>query len=96
MIWQQFIAMPLEKTGMMFDYPSVWGICFPMIRGAHDHHWAIHNGLYWMEQAGYGGDLNVWNSLTDMISDVYSRIDEDTGEPVYVRGSHFFFKKRLE
>jgi hypothetical protein len=27
---------------------------------------------------------------------VYSRRDPATGEPAYIRGSHFFFKKRLE
>jgi hypothetical protein len=87
MIWSQFIS--LQRSGLVFDYPFVWVICFPMIRGASDYHWAIHNGVYWMEQAGRGGPLNVWDSLNDMIEDIYSR-------SLYVRGSHFFFKKRLE
>ena len=95
MIWSDFIHQQ-QQAGLTFDYPSVWAICFPMVRRAHDYHWAVHNGMYWLEQAGRGGNLNVWDSLNDMISDVYSRRDEVTDKPAYVRNSHFFFKKRLE
>ena len=58
-----------------------------MVLGGHDYHWAVLNGVYWLEQAGRGGSLNVWDSLNDMVGDVYSRLDPVTGEPAYVRGS---------
>ena len=92
MIWHDFI----QEQRLTFDYPFDWAVCFPMVLGGHDYHWAVHNGIYWLEQAGRGGSLNIWNSLNDMIGDVYSRRDPVTGEPAYVVGSHFFFKKRLD
>ena len=94
MIWHNFIQE--QRGALTFDYPFAWAVCFPMVLGGHDYHWAVHNGIYWLEQAGRGGSLNVWDSLNDMMVDVYSRRDPDTGEPAYVRGSHFFFKKRLD
>ena len=94
MIWQEFIH--LQQSGLLVDYPSVWAICFPMIRGALDYHWAVNNGVYWLEQAGHGGHLNVWDNLQDMIEHIYTRLDDATQMPLYVRGSHFFFKKRME
>lgn len=97
MIWYDFIKEQRNGiAGLTFDYPFAWAVCFPMVSGGHDYHWAVHNGMYWLEQAGRGGDLNIWDSLNDMIENVYSRPDKDTGELAYVRGSHFFFKKRLE
>ena len=58
MIWSDFILQQLSSPGQAFDYPFAWGICFPKIIGAHDYHWAIYNGIYWLEQAGHGGNLN--------------------------------------
>ena len=95
MIWYDFIQEQ-QLAGLTFDYPFVWAICFPMVLGGHDYHWAVNNGIYWLEQAGRGGPLNIWDSLNDMIEAVYRRLDPDTGELAYVRGSHFFFKKRLD
>ena len=71
--------------------PSVTVLCFPMIQGATDYHWAIYNGTYWLEQAGHGGAINVWVSLDGLIEAVYKR-----GEgKYYVEGSHFFFSKNI-
>ena len=95
MIWHDFIKEQW-LAGLTSDYPFAWAVCFPWVLGGHDYHWAVNNGIYWLEQAGRGGRLNVWDSLNDMMEAVYSRRDPDTGELAYVRGSHFFFKKRLE
>jgi hypothetical protein len=60
-----------------------------MIKGATDYHWAIFNGTFWLEQAGRGGSLKLWDNENDLIADVYKRGD-DHGK-FYVEGSHFFF-----
>jgi hypothetical protein len=53
-------------------------LCFPMIKGATDYHWAIFNGTYWLEQAGRGGPLNMWANENDLLADVYKRGDDNT------------------
>jgi hypothetical protein len=59
-------------------------ICFPLIKGATECHWAVYNGSVWVEQASHGGAINVWASSEELIDDVYKR-----GH--FVPGSHFFF-----
>jgi hypothetical protein len=82
-----------DSSGLHWTPPSVPAICFPLIEGATDYHWAVYNGFYWLEQAGHGGPINVWVSVIDMIDDVYKRVDS-TGK-LYVEGSHFYFSKRI-
>jgi hypothetical protein len=71
----------------------VSAICFPLIQGATDCHWAVYNGNYWLEQEGRQGPINVWATVDGMIEDVYNRGD-DRGK-YYVVGSHFYFQKRI-
>jgi hypothetical protein len=71
----------------------VRALCFPLIEGASDYHWAVEHGPYWLEQAGHGGPINVWSSLNEMVDSIYLRGD-DNGK-FYVKGSHFFFTMRI-
>lgn len=73
--------------------PSVPALCFPLIQGATHYHWAVYNGLYWLEQAGNGGPINVWVSPDGMVDDIYQR--GDVSGKYHVEGSHFFFAKRM-
>lgn len=73
--------------------PTVPALCFPLIKGATDYHWAVYNGTYWLEQAGHGGAINLWASLDGLLEAVYKRGDGDG--KFYVEGSHFFFKKNI-
>jgi hypothetical protein len=82
-----------EPTGLYWTPPSVPALCFPLIQGARDYHWAVYNGTYWLEQAGRAGPINVWASLDGLVEDVYKRGDHDG--KYYVEGSHFFFSKRI-
>ena len=82
-----------DPTGLHWVPPSVPALCFPLIQGATDYHWAVYNGTYWLEQAGHGGPLNIWASLDGMIDDIYNR--EAGGDKFYAQCSHFFFSKRI-
>jgi hypothetical protein len=53
----------------------------------------VYNGMYWLEQAGDGGPINIWASIDGLLENVYNRSD-DAGK-LYVRDSHFFFSKRI-
>ena len=83
-----------DPTGLHWTPPSGLALCFPLIKGATDYHWAAYNGTYWLEQAGRGGPINVWATSECLIEDVYTRGD-DKGK-YYVEGSHFFFSKKIE
>ncbi|TPX45977.1 hypothetical protein SeLEV6574_g03516 [Synchytrium endobioticum] len=85
----------VAREGIHFSAPSVKCICFPKINGALDYHWAIYNNLYWLEQAGQGGPLNIWSHMNAMIEDIYSRVDEH-GNRLYALNSAFMFDKRVE
>lgn len=80
-----------EPTGIHWTPPSVPALCFPLVKGATDYHWAVYNGTYWLEQAGRGGAINVWASLDGLVEAVYKRGDGK----YYEDGSHFFFSKRI-
>ena len=82
-----------DPTGLHWVPPSVPALCFPLIQGATDYHWAVYNGTYWLEQAGHGGPLNIWASLDGMIDDIYNR--EAGGDKFYAQGSHFSSPKGL-
>ena len=79
----------LKPTGLHWTVNTTRALCFPMIEGATDYHWAIFTGTYWLEQAGRGGPLNIWANEDDLIADVYNR-------GYYVEGSHFFFMLPVE
>jgi hypothetical protein len=83
-----------KSMGLNYTAPYVNAICVPKIKGATDYHFAVNNGMYWLEQAGKEGSLNIWTNVEDMLNDVYSRHNNE--KPYYVRNSHFFFKKRIE
>lgn len=82
-----------DPTGLHWTPPSTVALCFPLIKGATDYHWAVYNGTFWLEQAGCAGPINVWACLDGMLEDVYKRGD-DNGK-FYVEGSHFFFSKKM-
>jgi hypothetical protein len=84
-----------NNTGLNFDAPFVNAICVPKISGALDYHFAVFNGIYWLEQAGHGGPLNIWKSQQDMMNDIYRRTNLQ-GQYLYVRNSAFVFKKRID
>lgn len=86
-------AVISESTGLHWTPPCTAAVCFPLISGALDYHWAVYNGTYWLEQAGRGGPINIWASVEALLDDVYSRADEEG--KLYVRDSHFFFSKRV-
>jgi hypothetical protein len=75
------------STDLRWTVNSARALCFPMIKGASDYHWAIFTGTYWLEQAGRGGPVNLWATEGDLIADVYTRGDGKR----YVEGSHFYF-----
>ena len=81
-----------EKIGLTYIPEMISALCFPFIEGALDYHWAIKNGEYWIEQAGFNGPLNIWVNANSLIEDVYKRCDK-TGKKLYVKDSHFFFNK---
>ena len=81
-----------NPSGLNWTVNSARALCFPMIKGATDYHWAIFTGIYWLEQAGRGGPLNIWANEDDLIADVYTRGDGK----LYVKGSHFFFMLPLQ
>lgn len=83
-----------EFTGLHWTPPCTAAVCFPLISGALDYHWAVYNGTYWLEQAGQGGPINIWASIDGLVEDVYNRGDGD--RKLYVKDSHFFFSKRIE
>ncbi|GLI63155.1 hypothetical protein VaNZ11_005911, partial [Volvox africanus] len=64
-----------DRYGLHWTPPSVPALCFPLIQGATDYHWAVFNGTYWLEQAGHRGPINVWASLDGMVEDIYKRGD---------------------
>ena len=76
-------------------------LCFPCIPGAYDYHWVVHfeEQKVWCEQAGIGGNFNVWdeNKYDEMIHHIYSRTQVVEGETrnSYVEDSHFEFICRL-
>ena len=80
--------------GLDWTPPTHAAVCFPMITGALDYHWAVHNGSYWVEQAGHGGPLQIWATIDDLVRDVYSRTN-DKGQSLYVKDSAFLFNKRI-
>lgn len=89
------ITHNLCHLGLNFDGNYVLAICFPKIEGALDYHFAVFNGNYWLEQAGHGGPLNIWNDENYMLNDVYNRKDRN-GNLFYVPESAFIFKKRID
>jgi hypothetical protein len=86
-------AVLSDSTGLHWTPPCVPALCFPMVRGALDYHWAVYNGVYWLEQAGDGGPINVWATIDGLLENVYDRRDAEG--LLYVRDSHFFFSKRI-
>ena len=84
-----------ESVGLHWSPPCTAAVCFPMIRGALDYHWAVYNGTYWLEQAGSGGPINIWASIEGLVKDVYDRDHVASGDKLYVRDSHFFFSKTI-
>ena len=83
-----------HKKGLEPTLPWVEAICFPMIGGATDYHWAIKTKHGWAEQAGRGGPLCLWETEDDMVRHVYGRIDPETKSPRYPAGSAFKFAMR--
>ena len=79
--------------GLHRTAPTARGLCFPLVEGASDYHWAVEHGAYWLEQASHGGPINVWSSLDEMVDSIYRRGD-DKGK-FYVKGSHFIFTMRI-
>lgn len=79
---------------MSSEGPQSTAICFPKVKGATDCHWAVYNGIYWIEQACRAGAINVWATLGCLLEDVYGR--QDANGKVYVKDSHFFFAKLFE
>lgn len=65
-------------TGKFPDYSSRRVICWPMYATARDYHWAMEivasvGGTVWVEQAGMGGNFQVWQTKGDLIRDVGTR-----------------------
>ena len=60
-----------KPVGLHWTVNSTRALCFPMIKGATDYHWAIFNGTFWLEQAGRGGSLKLWDNENDLIADVF-------------------------
>lgn len=76
-----------------------WVMCFPYIEEAHDYHWVAQfkrrgGGLWFIEQAGQGGPLLVWDDVEEMQRAIYARTNSE-GQHYYVRGSAFWFKCRI-
>ena len=74
---------------------SVRALCFPLVEGATDYHWAVEIDIdrgIWAEQAGQGGPLRIWNDKDKMIKNIYTR-RSDKGILFYVPKSHFEFNK---
>lgn len=91
-----FVSQQLhDELGLIWTPPTVDVICFPMIEGALDYHWAIFNGLYWIEQAGQGGPIQIWENLDSLVDDVYKRTDSN-GINLYIRDSAFMFQKQRD
>lgn len=80
-----------DHKGVHLTPPSVLALCFPLINGASDCHWAVFNGTYWLEQADRGGAINVWASINGLLEAVYMRGDGK----YYVQDTHFFFPVRI-
>jgi hypothetical protein len=90
-----------DLVGKKFnDYPSTKVICWPYIPGANDYHWAVYLKNLWCEQAGLGGQLQLWDNKNELIENVYSRGCQNsiTGkfDLYYVKGSHFEFDCRYD
>ena len=91
--YHDYQTLGCAYAGLHWIPPSVRALCFPLIEGASDYHWAVEHGPYWLEQACHGGPINVWSSLNEMVDSIYQRGD-DKGK-IYVKGSHFFFTMRI-
>lgn len=51
---EEWISAVVDYFRPQLYAPFVPAICFPLIKGATDYHWAVHNGNYWLEQEGHG------------------------------------------